>query len=85
MRYFTVEMVVPTMSPPANDSDLGRKLLGTSEFGPREMDELFDLLSDTQRRRALGSLSDAGGTMPFDELVDDVARQTIAESPSDAR
>ncbi|MCU4802230.1 hypothetical protein OB920_17785 [Halobacteria archaeon HArc-gm2] len=66
------------MTPPANDSGLADGPFRSKQFTPAELDELFDVLADARRRCTLQSLSDAGGTASFDELVGDVARQTVA-------
>lgn len=65
------------MTPPADDSGLTDGPFRSDELTPAEMDELFDVLANSRRRCALRSLSDAGGTVSFDELVGDVARQTV--------
>lgn len=70
------------MTHSANDSELPADVYGSNEFSPGELDELFEVLAATRRRCALKSLSDAGGTATFDELVGDVARQTATE-PAD--
>ena len=67
------------MTPPANDRGYAGNSSPSEKYTPAEMDELFDVLANTRRRCALQSLSDAGGTASFDELVGDVTRQTVTQ------
>lgn len=73
------------MNPSADDSGLEGGPFGTNEFSPQEMDELFDALANTQRRCALRTLYDAGGIVSFDDLVSDVARQTVTQPPDQSQ
>lgn len=67
------------MTSPDNDSGFADGPFRSNEFSPAEMDELFDVLANRGRRCVLRSLSDADGEVSFDELVDDVARQTVTQ------
>lgn len=49
---------------------------------PEQMDELFAVLADEKRRVALRCLAVAGGTMSFDDLVEEVADETV-DGPAD--
>ncbi len=71
------------MNPATGDGGL-EEPLGDGELGPAEIDRLFDVLGDAERRYALRSLTDAGGTVSFDDLVDDVARQAVTTPPNHA-
>ena len=69
------------MSPATGDGGL-EEPIGDGEFDPAEMDRLFDVLANGERRCVLRSLHDAGGTASFDEVVADVARQTLTRPPT---
>lgn len=66
------------MTPPVDGSGLDESF-GSSGFRPGEVDELFEVLADRKRRSAIRHLTTAGGSLAFDELVADVARETTVE------
>lgn len=66
------------MTPPVDGSDRDGESAGAG-MTPAQIDELFAALADERRRIALRCLRRAGGSAPFDDLVDDVSRETAAE------
>lgn len=71
------------MNPPAYDGEDDGDAIAA--FDPRELDDLFDALADRERRAVLRTLRREGGAMPFDQLVDTVARDTAGQADHNRR